>query len=645
MNGGTAKYPFKLPKRSVPDGGAGRYHPKMIHAWIEALPLTNLGDAAHEVFQMLTSINQAELAVSERFKNMELLRRATRHLLAMLDERLGKARLPLDEYHEGIARLVEQLQIKLFVGYKTVLEQLHSESVASSLMHRGMRLDTLHRLFFLLGQLQLSAYRLYRPQPPYFWREIHGLYHYACSHQLHHKVVANENTDVRPKSSIEEQYLQILLLELAHPYQLKQGEADLVHRWVQLWSGYCDMRPATGTPAADDVFVIAKGNDRPPLPGAKARESGATDGWVLDLNRLDKQLHDVMARQSGAERGGRAIGVSRDAQDELPADVLQRLIAAWGMKSERNEERRDAEGSVRVSIGLESIYILLGGESTETYRKSRESTTHEHEVTHVSEDQHRTADLLLEEAQASTLTVAYDIDMEEEDVKVEGGHWSDVFHHDVEVVSENCRIIDQSAGGYHLHWLGDNTHSPMVGELVGLFTEASSGSPGSWSVGVVRWIRNSADGNLRFGVQKLGFNIQPAILHRRHVRGGKTADYFYSALLLHDVGSELVTMISERHYDDPLDISSLIQHGAEQQIRIRQTVEQSAGFVWCEFKFMGNPELLMAPADDNSNSVAGLEHADKESGGAFAEFIIDDHDDEDETQSPDAGFEKIWRDI
>ena len=153
----TEKYTFKLPKRSVPEGGVGQYSPKAINSWIRSLPLTNLGDAAHELYQTLTTINQTELAVSDRFKDMELLSTSTLNLLDMLNERLSKTRLPLDEYHEGVARLVEQLQVKLFVGYKTVLEQLHGESVASSLIHRSMRLETLHRLFFLFSNFRLTV--------------------------------------------------------------------------------------------------------------------------------------------------------------------------------------------------------------------------------------------------------------------------------------------------------------------------------------------------------------------------------------------------------------------------------------------------------------------------------------------------------
>jgi len=63
-------------------------------------------------------------------------------------------------------------------------------------------------------------------------------------------------------------------------------------------------------------------------------------------------------------------------------------------------------------------------------------------------------------------------------------------------------VLDQSLGGYRLQWPREAGLRIRVGELIGLSIAHEEDDP-LWMVGVVRWIRYSADGSVDAGVELL----------------------------------------------------------------------------------------------------------------------------------------------
>ncbi|MCU7960179.1 MAG: hypothetical protein KZQ58_09300 [gamma proteobacterium symbiont of Bathyaustriella thionipta] len=628
-------YPFQMPAQSAPVNVGDRYQPKIVQAWVNDLPLANTGESARALYRFLLELNESQMPVSDRFKNLEALLVPARVLLDVLNQRLLQANLPLDEVHDAIARLVEQLQIHLMVGYKIVSRQLQDESITTSLLHGGMRLDALSRLFFLLGRIQLDCYRLYRPLPALFWREAHGFYHYAVAHRLHQKTSASVIKNGRTKYSLEDQYIRCLLLELASPYQLKAGEVAQVYKATQNWTRYCDIRACCEHAGTGNYFVINKASDAPPVPGERVDDLGQTHGWMLDLGRLGNKLIKKLAtsRRQQNEDIPRAFTETNADNGELSSDLVFRLIQTWGMESERHDTRWPAEGDVHVAVGLQAIYLLLGGEDI--------AKMHPHEYwgrPHdfmTRQEQQKAAIEMLQDDESEVLKLVEPRSIEE--VEIEEPKPQDWREHEAEphqLDVEPCRIVDESSGGYHLRWLGGCETGPKVGELIAMIDDDGDVGNGNWVIGVIRWIRSFTTGNLRFGVEKIGLNIQPVVLHRRHTVNHETKHDYYRALLLQDGLEQARALISDVFFSDKLDVTSLIEHGSEQQIKLTSMVESSASFSWYEFETMGQPGMH-TPGRDQMPSDHTIDLPGEPAKGSSEAY----------DQEDDSEFEQLWRDL
>ena len=79
-----------------------------------------------------------------------------------------------------------------------------------------------------------------------------------------------------------------------------------------------------------------------------------------------------------------------------------------------------------------------------------------------------------------------------------------------------CKTVNESTGGYCIQWPAAYGHLVKVGELVGI---QSPTDPKQYAAGVVRWIRNEADG-LQVGIETIARGSRAALVRRANQEHG-----------------------------------------------------------------------------------------------------------------------------
>ncbi len=580
--------PFALPPRSAGSVSNGAdYDRKEFKQWVEDLPIGHVGQTSRDLHKILDRLGKVNISPIERFEALEMLQPPLRFVLDSLTNHYLLDPLPLPKRERLIARLRQELMVKCVVAYKVVLEQFHDESFTGYLLHKHARAEALRRVLFYLGQLLLHSYQLYQEVPPYIWREIHGIYHYAVENELYQRDPLRENGTTEPDAlSAEGLYKQILLLALAGPYQLMKGDVQKVYSALKKWIKAVDLIPLKGQPVTATGFVVDALSDQPPSPYGSQSRKQISNGWLLGTERLPKVLETALQNASEDSQ----IGAARPLQaaGNLSADLVAKLALVWGVGLTRRGKRSGISGKILMTCGIEAMYDSLGGELQPNMTEQRLGfkVTSDEEPEDVWAERHLAQDEYVIDAGPDLNLKVAEPDPESQTAAEMATEEPET----TKVCTKICSIVDHSSSGYHLTFSGGGDNRVRVGELVGL-RAAATDDPGSggWRLGVIRWLQAQKAARLSFGVELFEGEIKPIAI-RRERAGSSVIDYWCGFQEHCEDGRS--TLILPAFYAADGDRLYLTHNGDAQTIRLQQALQRTDSFVqfWYE-------EISAAPGD------------------------------------------------
>lgn len=580
-----ANNPYLLPRRKALKRGDDSFEPKRFKRLVEGLPLGDVGQLSKSIHTLLTQMNGLELSVASRISNLEALRGSLQFVLAALGKGFVRQMPPLGKRAAMMAETREMLCILAVQAYKVVLDQYHHASVAGQLLHKSNRALALHRVLYFLGQNLLQSYQLYRPAPRFIWREIHGIHRYAVDQKLDRRLVESEEPELVPQSCISDLYKQILLLSLAGPQRLMQGEVSHVYAALAQWAPKAQLNDLGRSHGDDGSFLVDIGVDEPPRMKGAERDHQVLKGWLLDTRELAIQLASEL-EQTEALHG---VMRPREKPDRLSPDLMARLMLTWGIGAKRVSERDETSGEVSLICGLEAIYATAGGEllpkttaspgAFTTTEKSRHSGRQKSEGVAqgsleadefvINDDPQlvRIRDSIQQSNDPSTRSIFLDAPPPPREDPMP----ADV----VRPVLRTCPLFNESSSGYHLGWTAGREQQISVGELVAV-TSRDPGEKGLLRLGVIRWIRAERPELIDFGVELFSGDIMPVIFTRqwgRHRQQG-----VWPGLLLQRPNED-PTLITSPFYTEPTDKTWLTQQGEKRQVMLSREIEATASFI------------------------------------------------------------------
>ncbi len=501
-----------------------------VTGWLAGLPKANIGETARQLYQALIELNQLRIASDTRLQLLELLRPDVDFVCNQLEKHFVNQPIVLSERPRKVAGLCQALQNHLAVGYKLIVIRVVSQPDRER--HQLLSI-ALQRAIHCLGALLIRSTQLYGPAAPGLWLELHQLYQLAVEQGTERLLIRDPLARHAKGLSAEQSYLASLLLGCARCNQMRQQSIVKLAAALEAWSGMAQIQ-AVG--AAGSLFLFSPLVDGPPRYRSLFPEREQQNLLGISTQPLVEVIEEHL-RLAPDNRQLTRLPAAAGLDD----DLLRHLCSAWGAISERTFQRIPAQGSLTLCIGMTALHYQLAGQrpfnevlelqgtSNRAVFKlhngaadvwanafdAQSSTvellpTHDH-IEFVSPNLTRTA------AAAKTAAPA----------SAQPRRPSETENHPLYQV----QLVDHSPGGYCLAWEGEVPGQLQTGELLGL----REGSSQSWSIAVVRWIRQVRGGSTQMGVELIAPQAQPCGL--RLLRKDDQGSEYLRALLLPEIGA------------------------------------------------------------------------------------------------------------
>lgn len=538
--------------------------------WVEKLPKLNYQETAAALGQVLEDINFTVLGSGQRFEALEILVPEVESLTEALCKQCGHSTYPMPAGKREVYLKAQQLLAECCAGYKAVVVDLVRAEAVVDASHTRMR-DAMVRATEYLGQRLVLAYLVYEDPPAGVWGELHRLYHFA-----EQKGVEGLRVEHIADQSVRDLYLRAVLMAMANPYHLMQGEALEVYRYLRKWALAASIQ-LPDEEAQDAVrveqggqFYVDLAGEHPPAYHFAEDAPLSASARVVQLQEMVKIVAESVKKLM--------LNKHLDMAARMRRDLFRRLRNAWGCRSQRQAPRIPQQCTAVVAAGMSACHHFLSGEREFVPEQGEVELHGDHfqkkealSLVPLGDEQWK-EDETLEKLERGVLKPrAYGFDVEDKEADV----WKKA--HTVQLASKTglemsveqrtlqslvrleCR--DESEGGLGLDYAGGGGIQLRVGELVALRDEMPD-SVVSWRICVVRWLFcGHGDGRVHLGLSNIADQAQAAAV--RGLQGMGEGSHYLRALLVPCDGQQSIIVPAGR-----FDTGSHLLLYAEDQLQV-----------------------------------------------------------------------------
>jgi cyclic-di-GMP-binding protein len=431
---------LSVPPQDSFDNPLVERNPRIVSKWLDQLPLLNPAETIMQLLNALRPLNRQPLTEKDRLRMLELYREAVNAVFNAFTLRALR-QVPLAAARrEQIKQSLTQLCLELAGGYKSLLLPAYQQG-RSPAQEPTLLLAAYCAMEQLIHTL-LHCFRIYEPVPPRVYLEIHQLYAWVEEAGVCEQPIRLERETVR----LGALYRRALLLCCADPARLSEDEVLRVYALLAHYEAHSQVVVGRCTPPHEGRFAFDLYADAPPRPCAK----------------YDGQGHSSQPRLLDARDVAAAVRAHTQSENATTADeerrLLRMLLPHLESTPQRIQPRQNKQAHALVASGIAAIYYYL------------------------SDPRRLKQDI----AQAS------------QGIAVQHIEATDVDHHSLDAWS----IGNESENGYLLKCARRQT-ALRVGELLGVILLERTDTVAALELTVMRWMRNSEDGGLEVGVERI----------------------------------------------------------------------------------------------------------------------------------------------
>lgn len=495
-----------VPQQVEPDKDDFPNHPRKVKKWLSSLQKANMGEYARQIYNALLKLNRQAMPPKYRIENMEELRQPVRHIFDHLHKHFVNRTLPLPDKSLKIVTLNQALLQEIITGYKALI--FEASNNINKLDSKQLLLAGERSLHYY-SELQLRSSQIYMDMPEGSWWDIHHIYAYLESKDLHTKKIKDHEVG-QQVTTVEQLYKELMLFALCRPNALRQSDAERVYRGISEWALKTRVSDKPVANKLNRYHCARLDSDDPPACMSseeiqKYRQIRCMQTDIL-IDTLRNQIDDADTLKNAVAFG-----------DQVSQETLRSLVSSWSLCARRRFSRAERQADIKVAIGLTPIFDSLKKTTSPPEGRMKKPASMfslesipEHErakgdifdqqnpnifLTHPAQAKNdRSADAWDMVAKGRTLTESYAEELESQDREMGQLNREDPDLHWV--------IANVSAGGYCLRWEGDYPSRALVGDLIGI-REKEPDNTFQWRVGVIRWMHFSQERGLEIGVQVL----------------------------------------------------------------------------------------------------------------------------------------------
>jgi len=496
---------LRIPALKKPGTGIFKTDLESLDKWVKNLPLFNIDTCVSQLEFGLSEINGVEMPPADRFEVLESLTEPVKHITGKLQKKnLGK-RFPLNKDELNQSNQAIGIFLAMATGYKLLVTALDWEAWdATCLIDAEAKVIPMQRAIRYLTESLIGSYQVYSQHREGIWRDLHALYALAVKHGLQAYQVIDTTLQKPALTSVETAYKQILLLSLAGPYRLRQGEIRQVYNLLARWAPYCRCNAAQEQDIPG-LFTCHLSSDDPPRYLQLTRRDRIDSEWViLDTSGITEPVNAKLTE----------LRNNPNLRNILPGEnTLKRLMLCWGVMPERRFTRRRKETPVQLVLGLQAIHHLLTEPAPNQADEMARETPREDFLRDPTFEQ----PTVIATNHPSKLKAASHASRQSNpfmpriQYPLSGAYalGTKGKHDDDQTPSiESWQMVDVSVGGYCLLWECNDVSSAQVGELVALRTCREDSNDG-WKLSVVRRMKFTPERGLMLGVQLMASGATP----------------------------------------------------------------------------------------------------------------------------------------
>ncbi len=308
--------------------------PAKLRQWLEDLPLLNSELSVGAVLEALTCFKQYALPGKKRLPLLHLYRGRINSLFYAYNTPSFQHGI---RGREVVRRQLGELCVILEQAYANILDTPGFEVS-----------ETLATLYCALEQSTHSlrhTFRTYGPIPEGIHQHINGYYLKAENQGLLYTPV---QIGARPErhENISAMYKQLMLLTLADPFHLPEGEAMQAFTFLDRYGAACRMKQEFSTAPQSGIFFIDLAGNTPPLPAGRMQFQEPTVR-AFDINPMVRAAtRDIINQDASLKHrivAEQARWLLKQFKPHLKAQPFQR------------ENRRHSKRQTGLVIGLEMV--------------------------------------------------------------------------------------------------------------------------------------------------------------------------------------------------------------------------------------------------------------------------------------------------
>ena len=330
---------------------------KSCKQWLAVLPLANAPAAHKEITQQLKQLNQIKIPLLERLKVAEQLREPVAFMQEALAKKyLGKP-LPFGAAEQDGWDKVCALWQAMGEAYLHCLQGvLDGDPEVSE--HAAL---ITHRCLRYISHLMLAHYHAYRQIEGELWHQLHTLYAYAEEQGYARKPVKDSLNEMAEATTCSAVYAQVLLTNLANPYQFSYKQLELLDRWLDKWGARVPL--SVDCPKQSAISIILSDLESSVGPGVLNEASPPRNPRYLDTERL---AGGVRKRIKFLRKGGSPaeLDIGEECSQQPGCEVFfTTLYKQWcEVPVSRSCERRTSFAMAQACFGMPTLHFFISGE-------------------------------------------------------------------------------------------------------------------------------------------------------------------------------------------------------------------------------------------------------------------------------------------
>ncbi len=564
--------------------------PKQVAAWVEALPLGDTEETTKQLYSVLAHTNRIEIPAPARLKTLEGLYSTFSFCIESLKKNFIGQSFPLNARALRHVDRTLAMYAELATAYKIACSELMERN---RFYEKKALTSTLYMALDTMGQLQLTYYQIYAPEPALLWIDIHTLY--SLSEQLDLQQAPVRELPVKPSGNvtIEQKYKQLLLLSLANPYHLGKNEVVRVAGLLNEWADHSRLINPDSQDKGVAHFASCLNCDRPPLELNLIKTLENNIYRFLDTSGLTQHVRSLLT-QTGDESGLEKTAAAKPTAKQ--STLYRQLIHAWDARDKRRFSRSSSPGDIDVSVGLNSTHYIIEESKKPPQEEAVEDNT-ETEADFIDDTRNP---LEISHTTFSIEPLADDAES--------GNYWSTHHHKHSSAPGPShdsnealiprptysyypWKTLNAGAGGFCLLWDHDKSSNAQIGEIVGI-RESGNGLEDNWRIGVVRWMQYLRNQGLKLGIQILAPNA--ASMQSRVIKSMDSDKQEYSCLSLPEIKAiqqpaSLLTPSLQYKVGDALILND---HGRMSNVQLTRLIENTGNY----------SRFLYTPVTSNENN-------------------------------------------